>query len=157
MALTRFTQEPGYPDGAGLFESDDGSSFFAHDPDMAAQLSQPSEMAIGPYGPPHEDERTAILGFPDTEKRLAADAAGGQQAPAPPPSASDVQPAMVGRPEAPPPQAAPQAQESPALGQAEQLQQNVDAYAMRPVRVAATRGGVVPTTQSEVRETQGMP
>ena len=157
MPLVRFDQEPGYPDGAGTFHADDGSTFFGHDPEMAAQLSAP---------PP--DERMAAYSDRADIDAIARDLAGGQQAPAPPPVASDVAPQMSQapaqvtqaslRPEpAPPPQAAPPPQESPALGQAAELQGNIDRYAMRPVYVAPSRGGVVPTKQSEVRETHGMP
>lgn len=159
MALIRFDQDPELQPGAGLFHADDGSSFFAHDPDMAAQLSP--EMQAASATPP--DDRTAGVVDRMEFDAIARDLAGGQHAPAPPPSAPDVQGGRTVPAAMPPP--APNAEmaaaqptaESPALGQAEQLQGNVDRYAMRPVYEAPRRGGVVPTTQSEVRETQGMP
>lgn len=164
MALVRFDQEPGYPDGTGMFHADDGSSFFAHDPEMAA--------SIGPYGPPQEDERTASWASDmDAVRRSIpgqdADYAGGQQRPMPPPVATDapasgsdnakIQQALF-HPEAAPTQPATAApQESPALGQAEQLQSAVDAYVPQYKQVAGSPGGVRPVTQQEVREMSGVP
>ncbi len=164
MALVRFDQDPELQPGAGVFHADDGTSFPAFDPEMAAQLSQPQP-----------DERLALAGFPDTEARLAA---GGQEAPGvAPPVASDaggswklddsrmgkapeqnatVQAAL--RPEAgPPPQQAPLGQANREQADAEQLQGNVDRYVPEYKRVAPRRGGVQPTTQQETREASGVP
>lgn len=174
MALVRFDQEPGLPEGAGLFHADDGSTFFAHDPEMAAQLS-PELQSAGPYGPPQEDERTALLGFPDTEARLAA---GGQEAPGVAPTVAldaggpmHVDTARMGKPTAEnaaidaalrrePGPAAPlpaQAQVHPEQADADRLQSTIDSYVPQYKNVAPTRGGVIPTKQSETRETHGVP
>ena len=158
MALVRFDQDPELQPGAGTFHADDGSTFFAHDPDMAAQLS-PDLQAVA-Y--PLKDERMASNAASADIDALNRELGGQQPAPQ---VASDVQgqsrtiPAAMAppAPSSDMPQAPAEPQASPALGQADQLQANVDAYAMRPVYQAPTRGGVVPTTQSEVRETNGMP
>jgi len=155
MPLVRFDQDPELQPGAGLFHADDGSSFFAHDPEMAAQLS------------PQPDERLARNSAGADIDALSRELAGGQMQPVAPPTATDaapagsdagrIQQALYRSEAAPPPQAAPPEPQSPALGQAEQLQSNIDAYAMRPVYEAPRKGGVLPTTQQETRETSGMP
>ena len=171
MPLVRFDQDPELQPGAGLFHADDGSSFFAHDPDMAAQLSPELQAAGAPQG----DERMARNSAGADIDAISRELAGGQP-PAPPVSMADaggparmpgqgpssdeakIQQALY-RSEAGPPQppAAPAQPESPALGQAAQLQSNIDAYAMRPVYEAPRRGGVLPTTQQETREASGVP
>lgn len=156
MPLVRFDQDPELQPGAGVFHADDGSSFPAYDPEMAAQLS-PDLMAAGPYGP-QQDERTALAGFPDTERRLAEEAAGGQRQ-GPAPVASDVQPNMSVQP-AMASEAAPSQQQAPAHPEqvdADRLQSNIDAVATRKRYDAPRAGGVLPTTQQETREASGMP
>jgi len=161
MALVRFDQDPELQPGAGIFHADDGSSFPAYDPDMAAQLSPELQAAAAP--PP--DMRTADVADINA---IARELGGGQQMPMPPRTATDAAPAgsdagkiqqALFRQEAaqPPAQAAPAEPASPALAQASELQNNIDAYANRPVYEAPRRGGVLPTTQQETRETSGMP
>lgn len=167
MPLVRFDQDPELQPGAGIFHADDGSSFPAYDPEMAAQLTQPDELAIGPYGPPQQDERTARNSAGADIDAISRELAGGQQRAVMPPTATDapagtdagkVQQALFRSEAAPAPaQAAPAEPQSPALGQAQELQGNIDRYAMRPVYESPRKGGVLPTTQSETREAAGMP
>ncbi len=164
MAIVRFDQDPELPMGAGLFHADDGRSFFAHDPALASsikppQVEQPNADIMAAAAPP-PDMRTAggdVSGITS----IARDLAGGQAPPAPPLSAPDVQPARViseAAPPPPPPQNMPQELPTNASQQrASDLATNTAEYVNRPVRVGATRGGVVPQTQAMTVETQGMP
>lgn len=207
MALVRFDQDPELQPGAGLFHADDGTSFFAHDPDMASQLSPEkarrnrSDMAVqegrvreleydiktngfydpnadmpedkdwqGPYDTGMDEGYEGVsssgrggdqrMALNDAEKVNAGlFGAPGQAPPAPPPQKADVQPAMNANA---PPAGQPvmtwnEQPQSPALAEAEQVTQPIVDYVNAPVRVAATRGGVVPTTQQETREASGMP
>lgn len=153
--LVRFDQEPGAPNGMGTFHFDDGRSLFAHDPETASSLSDMSAQAFG--GP---DMRTAQNGFQTTDQRLDAGGpapglddqlqamnfqgpAGG--APAPPPQPAAQAPAVGGGP-------GPEARAAPPDPQAEAMK-----FITAPVRVAPTRGGVIPKTQSQTVEQEGLP
>ena len=106
------------------------------------------------------DMRTAGIADRADIDAITRDLAGGQQAPAAPRSVSDVQPARViqeAAPPPPPPQNMPQVPADVSQRRASDLAANTAEYVNRPVQVAGTRGGVVPTTQGMTVETQGMP
>ncbi len=174
MALVRFDQEPDHPFGVGTFHGDDGSTFFGEDQEMAAQLSPELQAAAAPP----DDERMASFesdldslgkGFDRAANfdrsaeasRLDAPNAGlvaeGANVGRGPAAPGRTVPAAVAPPVGEMAPAQPIGQGSPALDHSEQLYGNMDKFATRKRYDAPRAGGVVPTTQSEVRETQGMP
>lgn len=156
MAIVRFEQDPDSPvDGMGLFHGDDGSAIYAHDPEMAASLTQPApDLEAVAY--PLKDDRTAQNEYASYQPEPVSNASTYQ--PAPPPSRADVEPQMSSvQPEAPPAQAAPPPQAQQEQADADKLQRNIDEYAMRPVVSGPTRGGVIPVKQDVTREASGIP
>ncbi len=162
MALIAFAQEPGHPEGLGTFHFDDGRTLFAHDPELAQTVPHPSELDPGiaqaAMGGP--DERTAGNPFQTTDQRLDA---GG-----PAPGVDDELAKMNFKaPQGP--QAAPQAPAAPVQPQASvgggpasprEAAPDPQAEAMKfitaPVSVGATRGGVIPKSQSQTIESDGV-
>lgn len=158
-SLIRFEQDPGKPFGMGDFHFDDGRSLYAHDPETASSLpaEQPTDDLMGAAAP-GPDLRTAG-GFQTTDQRLDAGGAApglddqlGAMNFQPPqgPAGPQAQAPAVGGGPAPAP--APEARQAPPDPQAEAMK-----FITAPVRVAATRGGFAPKSQSQTVEQEGLP
>lgn len=154
MAIARFEQDPNGPPGMGTFHGDDGSMLYAHDPELAAQVSQPSQTMLDAAAPP-PDARMAASDEQTIQAGLFGGAGGQRQAT--PPSASDVPAgASFAVPEL---REQPQAAQPPPSEQeqAEALQQGVTGYMNAPVYEAPRKGGVVPQSQQMTVERTGAP
>lgn len=182
---TRFEQDPDSPDGTGTFHFQDGSSLYAHEPDLASAVLERSKADKGA----EPDRRLADNSFDALDKagsygapQTASDVpdraalfqgasdANSHAAPAGPmpggygnAAAGVVQPTRSGKmvtPPAPAPGGQPDARGAQVLHDA--LAAGVGqpaAPAAAPPRpwVAGRAGGVVPTSQSSTVETQGAP
>lgn len=161
MAVIGFQQDPGAPEGAGMFQLDDGRSLYAHDPELARSL-----------GP---DMRQASNGFRTTDQRL--DAGGpapglddqlnqvpnANQFQAPPAAAkaiatreAEAQPQPAG-PAAPPADVMQPA--TPTGGGPTERDQNVSRWLKsEATKTSAPRAEAwVPKSRAETVETEGMP
>lgn len=182
----RFEQDPDYPEGTGTFHFQDGSSLYAHEPDLASAVLERSKPPAG--GGPDEPFRVADNSFDALDKaggygpQTASDVSGraalfagasdanSHAAPAGPmpggygnTAGGVLQPTRSGKPIAPPP-AAPGA--PPDARGAELLHQALAAGMGQPAPgpaqpqrpwVPGSRGGVTPVTQETTQETQGAP
>jgi hypothetical protein len=166
MAVIGFNQDPEGPEGAGMFALDDGRQLYAHDPELAAQVSGPPPMQLDPMAfgvdPNAPDQRLASNGFQTTEQRLAAGGAvpgldsqlntmaDVAPTPSPPPQA----PPQPPQPQGPPPPPQPGEPGGPT-----ERDVNVANYLQDRFRMQSQRRpeAWIPRTRAETVETEGVP